>query len=413
MRSRARTRLVTVGNKGGKTFIAAYEAACYALGEHPYKRVRVPNVGVIVTALAFDEGMEKVIIPTLEKVVGSRDIVRIKKSTQGRAQKIEWRGGSVTHLMSAEQKDKEFEGSVLDWAWIDEPLRRNIFVALKRGMLTTGGHIWMTCTPLDEPWIYEDLYMKGVSGKHSEIEVFEGSSDENIYISETEKKEFLSHLTEDEVETRWYGKFKHLAGRVFKEYKPERHRIPPFDIPPHWPVWVAIDPHRNKPHAVLFMTVAPSGHKYVCNEICLKCSIYELADHILEISEQYNIVNMLIDTSAQEDGWVRMSARQMLEEKGVRTKLAQKRNLKASGITLINQLFHDDELFIFEGCVRTQRELTLQVYRTNKMDTQKILEEPEKKFDDMCDCLRYVLVENPEFSGIAEIKEGPEMGRFA
>lgn len=405
-------RLVTAGNKSGKTYVAAFEAGAYALGEHPLKRIRIPNTGVIVTALAFEDGIEKIILPTLEKVVGSRDIADIKSSTQGHPKKIIWRSGSVTHLMSAEQKDKEFEGSVLDWAWLDEPLRRNIFIALKRGMLTTGGHLWLTCTPLDEPWIYEDLYLKGVSGKHPEIEVFEGSSDENDYISKVEKEEFLSHLTEDEVEARWYGKFRHLSGRVFKEYRPDVNRIKPFDIPPHWPVWIAIDPHRNKPHAVLFLAISPCGHKYVCNEIYLKCTIYDLADKIRDVAQQYNVINMMIDTSAQEDGWGRMSARQMLEEKGVRTKLAQKRNLKTSGITLINQHFNDEELFVFETCVRTHRELTLQVYK-HARDASQVLEEPEKKFDEMTDCLRYILVENPDFSGPAEIKEGPAMGRFA
>jgi hypothetical protein len=378
------------------------------MGVHPYKKVRVPNVGFIVTAKPHAEGIEKDILPKLLQVVGSRDIVTIKNNSRGVPHKIVWRSGSVSFLMSAEQDDIVFEGTTLHHAWLDEPSRREIFIGLKRGMLTTGGHLWYTCTPLEQPWLYDELYLPGISGKDKDIAVFEGSSDENPKITQGEKEEFRSRLSEDEIETRVHGRFRHLSGRVFKEYQPEVHRVPSFDIPSHWPVWCSIDPHRNKPHAVLFLAISPQGIKYVCNEIFVKCTIKELGGYILDIGSQYNLVERLIDTSAQDDGWERVSARQMLQDVGVRTKLAQKKNLKASGIQLINQSFHDHNLFVMEHCIRTHRELTLQIYKKNKRDGQVMLEEPEKKWDDMTDNIRYILVESPDYGGIAQVKEyGP------
>jgi len=214
------------------------------------------------------------------------------------------------------------------------------------------------------------------------------------------------------MEARWFGKFRHLEGRVFKEYKPERHRIDSFDIPAHWPVWVSIDPHRNKPHAVLYVAVSPDNHKYVCNEIFKKCTIETLAMHILDLNAQYNVQNVLIDTSAQESGWDKDSARSILQRCGIRTKLAQKKNLKNSGIILINQDFANDDLFIMKHCERMHREFQNQVFKRNKRDQQQILEEPEKKFDDMTDNLRYIRVERPSFRGRSRIKyNGPIYAR--
>lgn len=415
IRSRAKVRMITAGNQSGKTHVGAWEHATYAMGQHPYKKIRTPNVGFIVTAKPHAEGIEKDILPKLLEVVGSRDILSIKNNSRGTPFKILWRSGSVSFLMSAEQEDIVFEGTTLHHAWLDEPSRRAIYIGLKRGMLTTGGHLWYTCTPLDEPWLYDEIYLPGISGKDPEIAIFEGSSDQNRKVTQKEKDEFLKTLTADEIETRWHGKFRHLTGRVFKEYRPEICRVPSFDVPPHWPVWISIDPHRNKPHAVLFLAVSPQGLRYVCNEIFIACTINELAEYILDIGEQYNVVERLIDTSAQDDGWERVSARQMLQDRGVRTKLAQKKNLKASGIQLINQGFHDQTLFVMEHCVRTHKELMLQTYKKNKRDEQVVLEEPEKKWDDMTDNMRYILVEEPTYGGIATIKDyGPvyQRGRY-
>jgi hypothetical protein len=305
--------------------------------------------------------------------------------------------------MSTEQDDMVFEGNVIDYVWYDEPPRRSIHQACMRGLMAKSGICWFTCTPLSEPWIYDEVYRPGMEGSDL-IEVFNGSTYDNEFLPQKEIDTFAQSLTEDERQARLYGKFQHLTGRVIKEYSPERHLIPSFDIPSHWPVWVGIDPHRNKPNSAIFLATAPDGRFYICNEIFLNGTIYEFGDHLREIASQYNIVDYLIDTSSQEEGWNKMSAREMLNQKGIRTRLAQKKGMKSSGLILINQLFKDDKLFVMEHCKRTQRELLNYVYKRNKQDNQVVLEEPEKKWDDLIDPLRYILVERPSYGGKAEIK---------
>ncbi len=408
IRSLKRVRLVTAGNQSGKTHLGAWDHACLQVGVHPFRKMKTPTTAFIVTAKPHSEGIEKDIIPKLKEVVGSRDIVDIKNNSRGVPYKIIWRTGSVSYMLSCEQDDIVFEGTTWGHGWFDEPPPRHIYIAMERGLLTSGGPVSFTCTPLEEPWLYDEIYIPGMMGTDPDIAVFEGSSDENRKIDAAAKKRFFNKLDPDEIETRWHGKFRHLMGRVFKSYDHTKHLIKPFRVPRHWPTWLSIDPHRNKPHAVLFLTISPENIKYICNEIYVKCTIDELADFITDIESQYNMVDRLIDTSAQEDGWGRVSARELLNDKGVRTKLAQKKNKKASGITFINQIFHQDQMFVFDTCIRTHRELSLQAYEKHKSDQQVVLEVPQKKFDDMTDNLRYILVERPDYSGPARIHEvGP------
>ena len=404
-RSLKKIRLAVLGNQGGKTFAGCRESAMISLGRHPWKKVRTPNIGIIVSAQGFKEGIEKTVIPKFKEVCGSFDIKSIKKNSQGTPNKIEWMNDSVTHLMSTEQEALVFEGTTMDHAWFDEPPKRDIFIAVQRGLMAHSGLSWITATPLSQPWIYDEIYRPGISGDDPDIEIFRGTTYDNTFLPPDEIDKLKKRLTKDEIYARLHGEFQHLTGRVIKEYSPDVHYIPSFDVPSHWPVYVGIDPHRNKPNAAIFLACAPDGRKYVCNEIFHNCTIYEFADILRSISEQYLVVDYLIDTSAQEDGWNKISARSMLSDKGVRTRLAQKKNKKASGLLLINQMFKNNQLYVMQHCKRTNRELLNYVYKRNKQDSSALSEEAEKKFDDLIDPLRYILIEGPDYSGPAKLKD--------
>jgi hypothetical protein len=132
----------------------------------------------------------------------------------------------------------------------------------------------------------------------------------------------------------------------------------------------------------------------------------ELAGLSNELASQYTIIERLIDTSAQEEEHSsKITAKRLLENAGWSTRLAQKKNNYSSGLILINELLDANRLFIMEHCVRTHREMMLHSYRKNRIDQAQILEEPEKKMNDMIANLRYILVENPDFSGPARIWE--------
>src|SRR3990167_2477050 len=198
-KSQATGRFMCVGNQSGKTHLLCAEVARYALGEHPHKIIRTPNVGVLVSAQGFQEGIVKNVLPKMESAVGSQDIRAIRRNSQGIPTSILWRSGSLTYLMSAEQDDKAFEGITLDYFGIDEPLRRAIYVALSRGLMKSNGHWWWAATLLDEPWIFEEIYIPCQEGKLKSVELFTGTTDDNTTLSEEGKREDFSILSEDEI----------------------------------------------------------------------------------------------------------------------------------------------------------------------------------------------------------------------
>jgi hypothetical protein len=115
------------------------------------------------------------------------------------------------------------------------------------------------------------------------------------------------------------------------------------------------------------------------------------------------MVDHIIDTSAMRKGWGGLSAKEMLAPY-VRTKLANKYGKEKSATLAINQAFLENRLFVMEHCSRTHKELMLNTYRKNRADPQKVLEEPEDKWNDCLDGLRYIFTERPSFQGLAQIK---------
>ena len=116
------------------------------------------------------------------------------------------------------------------------------------------------------------------------------------------------------------------------------------------------------------------------------------------------MVEQLIDTSAQEDGWEKQSAREDLEKIGLRTNLAQKKNLMNSMIMHINQLYKHNRLYIMKHCTRTHREQMLHVYKKSRTG---IMETPEDRFNDMIANMRYIFAVRPGYTSRAEIKDRP------
>lgn len=59
-----------------------------------------------------------------------------------------------------------------------------------------------------------------------------------------------------------------IEGVVFSEFSPKRHICKPFPngIPADWPLYVAEDPGRDHPTAIVVVAVAPNGRKYVVDE---------------------------------------------------------------------------------------------------------------------------------------------------
>lgn len=363
----------------------------------------------VIASLGFEKGVRDIIIPEIKKWLPKSRLIKEKPNSQGITVKMYLRGDegeSVLSFMSGEQDDMTFEGDMTDYVWIDEPIRRSVYISCLRSLIVSKGPLIFTLTPLTEPWIYQDLYC----ARDPEIECIQGSIYDALiekggHLTKEQIESFVSKIPESERPARVNGEFKHLIGRVYKAFDPKIHVVENFRIPFDWPVWCAIDPHTRKPNAALWLAISPEEEWYVCNEVYFQGGIEDFGHEVKRISRQYNTVCHLIDTSSETPDWnKRETARTLLERIGLRTRLARKKNQKESSRFIVQQALEGKDgtdipwLYVFQSCKRTQFEFLNYVWDDFKEPERSgVKEEPRKVNDDVLDGLHYIVVEKPKY----------------
>ncbi len=334
-------------------------------------------------------------------------IKQVEKNQQGSPSRITFTNGSTIGLFSYEQETTKFEGKDLDWVAFDEPPPREIYIACTRGLIDRGGFAFFALTPLKEPWIYDELWIPGIKGESKEIAVFLADIRENPHISEEAIARFEETLTEDEKEARLHGRFRHLSGRVYKEFDERDHVIPPLDWPTGWPVIEAIDPavSGRKAHAVVWVGVTKSGDYIVIDELFDDCNLVELAEKIMEKRKGKHVVASVIDPSINvNDGIYRLNQKEVLERCGVRSSLAAKKDNLLPGVEAIKRLLMKDpatkkpKMYVFSTCTNLIFEFNHYIWDEFKHPEKfSPKTKPRKKNDDLLDALRYAIMTNITF----------------
>jgi hypothetical protein len=164
-------RLFLGANRAGKTTCAIVEVAMVATGIIPptlrqypkQRRYTRPTKGRIVAA-DFKKAVGEVITQALDDWIPPKLIVDKERNNQGIFDKYFVRhtsgGISTFDILTHEQDVKVCEGWAGDWVLYDEPPPEAHRVALARGLIDRMGWEMFALTPLSEPWLYDQLYMK-------------------------------------------------------------------------------------------------------------------------------------------------------------------------------------------------------------------------------------------------------------
>jgi len=401
-RSQSRTRLVLGGNRSGKTMGGAADVAHMFLGTHPFRHNRIPCI-IKVLATDFPNGVRNTILPKLLRFIPSQAIRKVEKNQQGIVNKIIGINDSVIDLMSYDQEGVKFESFDADMAWFDEPPPEQIFKGVRRGLIDRKGTMLFTMTPISEPWLYDTLWLPASEGKLQDTECFVLPTEHNPYIDPNEIEAIKEVYTEEELSARLYGQFLHLSGAIYKSFHKHSHVIPFFEWPTHWPVYMCIDPHPRKPHAVSWVGVSNKGQKVIIDEMKVECTILELATKIIEREalRKYRVVDRLVDTSIK--GLERKDQRQILADAGIRCRFPKKYDDVLPGIERVQQWLtprktHDGdkwiELVVRDNCLGHINEFVSYVWD----DTGK----PRKYHDDYMDNIRYISGIDPRFNFVRQ-----------
>jgi phage terminase large subunit-like protein len=388
-RSKARTRIILGGNRSGKTEIGAVDVAHMFMGTHPYRENRIPMI-IKVIAQTYPNHIHNIIQPKLFKLIPQSAIKSQKKNSDGVVVHIEGYNGSVIDFLAYSQEGMTFEGFDADMAWFDEPPPENVYKGVRRGLVDRQGTILFTMTPLSEPWFYQRIFMPAVQGELRSTEVFFLYTSNNPHIDKDEIEDFKKNYTEEELKSRLYGNFLHLSGIIYP-FEQKIHKIKYFDWPREWPVWMSIDPHPMKAHAVTWIGVTNKEQKIIIDELKLAAPIIDLAKEIKKIegNKKYRVVDRLIDTSIK--GLERVDQRVILAEAGLRCRYAKKYDDVMPGIQRVQQLMRvrEDlekqkyaELVVRDNCKGHIKEFMSYVWDDNGR--------PRKEDDDYMDNVRYI-----------------------
>ena len=401
----SRNRWVFGGNRSGKTECGAVESVWLALGEHPYKPNRPDVQGWVVSLtqqVQRDVAQSKIL-----KYLPPRRIADIVMAS-GRKGAPEY--GIIDHITvrnafgglskigfkSCDQGREKFQGTSLDFVWFDEEPPFDVYEECRMRVFDRRGYIFGTMTPLKGlTWVYGEIELN----ERGDPEVWCSHMEwkDNPYLAEEEVENMTSFMSEEEQQSRRFGRFHTGQGLVYPEFDPERHVIEPFSVPSDWQCAVSIDPGLRYPTSCHFSAVDYDGRIYVVGEHYEKGKdidwhaerILALADSLGWRRDSSGRLRALIDSAAsQRTLAAEKSVAELFAERGISVNTRVNKDLY-SGIQRVKSLFCKDPpaIFIFKNCVNLIREL--KGYWWGEGDV------PRKIDDHALDELRYFVMSRP------------------
>lgn len=410
--SGAKGRLFLGGNRSGKTVGGATEAVMWVTGKHKYLKTPPPPVRGRCVSVDFVNGVEKIVRPEIAKWM---PLSELRGNSWESAYDRELRtlyleNGSFIEFMSYDQDLEKFAGTSRHFVWFDEEPPHSIFNECLLRLVDTGGHWWVTMTPINGmTWVYDTVYI--ASRTNPQIYVVETGIDDNIFLSVSEIDSIISLMPPDEKEARRFGKFMAVGGLIYKNFSQEVV-LPPVVNSVYWPSiqkeWThfnMMDHGFNNPTAWLFGAADTDGRIIIYDEI------YE--DHLV-ISELAKLVHLkrrefgmvpaysVGDPSiVNSDPITGTSVHIEYANHGVY--IVPGNNDVHAGINLVAQRIEQKLLFVTRNCEHTIREFAKYRWSTwatvKTRDSKNVKEEPHKKDDHTMDALRYGVASRPVMEG--------------
>lgn len=460
-KSTARTRILAGGNRSGKTEANVAELAATALGYRPWVlrelglpapdkpwvrpdnlpedaivfngagiRIQVPSEITIVSGLPSKKGIGEVVHPKLKKLLGSF-IEREYMSHGGVPGSVILKNGSRIHYASSEMEPMAFEGTAYSSIFIDEPIPKRIYTALKRASIDHHARTTLTFTPIgkDSGWVFRDLYQEKDPLK---VQVFNTSIYDNKFLSLAAIEEFASDPTLSEIEkqARLYGRFQFLADRIYSNFNEDVHVVEPFRIPEDWYHGMVIDPATIKPWAIAYFAISPDGRIFFHKE-WPTTDITRLRKDGRTISDYAQLLHQLdadhpIQIRLADPNYTpRSDSMRGVYIPSILTDIARfnihfdthiSDDLEYGESKVRQMLAYNDKLpvdalnrprlFVFNTCRNLIASLSFYSFRTKiRTDNEPDEDKREETFKDFADCLRYTCVRFADVSTASSIDD--------
>lgn len=406
------------GNRFGKSELGVIEDVCWLIGfrpffaeGHPLRSKGIPKHGVKGLVIAEDWDKVKEVFTNKDSKdrygkfyqflpedfikhehkneKGVIDVITVTSIVDGVERE------SIIYfdtVRSYKQNPASAESSDWDFIHVDEPISKDYWKAVSRGLIDRGGYSWWLLTPIKEPWMYTEQ-VANTKMSPTLYWWFEATMDDNPTLSEQDKELYLSQLPPDELEARRNGTPLAYGRLVFSDFSEDLHLLS--EAPANWitgrppftthMVAYAIDTHPQTPHAGLFVSVDALGDIDIWDEIWHKCRITELADIVIAKLQGCRVAYGICEPAAwNEDQGSGFCYADMFYSKGLDLVPGSKR--KEDAILLTQELFKQKKrkIRIHKRCVNLRRELISYYFdKDNK---------PVDKDDHIIECLRRLVI---------------------
>lgn len=438
---------VFAGNRYGKTCVGAVKNLIDALDEEDvpehlrkFKKWQPPFY-CRVLAPDFTDYIDAVILPEIRKwcppnalAGGSWD----KAYSEGR-RTLTFRNGSQFRFFSYKQDKGQLGGSSVHRVWFDEPppqTHRNECLAR---LIQYDGDELFTMTPLHGvSWLEMEVYKKRTE---PHITVIKGSGLDNPVNSESAVMRIINQYPEEERQARLYGDFVHFAGRVLPEFN-ERDHVVDTILPHHLAgheVVVGIDPGWDHGFAVAFCAFDVEGNCLIFDEIEARGKTVEQV--IVQMRSKLGYWNVtpayfVIDSAGEQTSVITgYSVRTEFRRLGIPTRKAKNTahswgpsvdRLRSMFGYRVEEVVDGETKMVLKPRLKMTRDCPVTIDQTiayhHKYDADDLSTEdknprPYKKFDDLVDAYRYVVMsrtyQDPIFSPQEIEEERPDLTKVA
>ena len=410
--SGAQGRLFLGGNRSGKTVGGATEAVMWLTGKHKYIKTPPPPVRGRCVSVDFVNGVEKIVRPEITKWM---PLSELRGNSWESAYDKELRtlyleNGSFLEFMSYDQDLEKFAGTSRHFIWFDEEPPHSIFNECLLRLVDTGGHWWITMTPVNGmTWVYDTVYIPARTDPN--MLVVETSIDDNTYLGAGEIDAIISLMPPDEKEARRHGKFMAIGGLIYKNFSQD-HIIPPVVNSVYWPSikkeWThfrMMDHGFNNPTAWLFGCADTDGRIIIYDEIYVDHHVVSEVAQMVHVKQRelgllpaYSVGDPSIVNSDPISG-----TSVHIEYANCGIPIVPGNNDVSAGINLVAQRLEHKLLVVTRNCTETIREFAKYRWETwavaKTRDDKNAKETPHKKDDHAMDALRYGVASRPIMEG--------------
>lgn len=278
------------------------------------------------------------------------------------------------------------EGLTVDWAWGDEAGKYKLlaWTVLRSRVSLNKGQIFLTTTPYNMGWLYQNVYVPWQDGTDSDITVTSWASVDNPYfppeVYEAEKR----RLPDAEFKRRYMGVFSRMQGLVYNvhAWHLESQAEGKAEI-----VLGGIDWGWTNPAALVVIKIIDGAYHIVDEWYMVEKTTQQIIEAAMELQKKWGVNRWYADSANPEK----------IAEANTNTGLQVLAFIKGKdsithGVNHISQLLLDNLLFVRRGLKNIMGEFETYQYPEPDDDGKIKKDEPMPFNNHLMDAMRYAIM---------------------